>query len=97
MTGSNLCWLQLGIVLHVVLICQDELVALQKQLEEREQELRRLKEQGGAEVMTLEGSQSRERGLCYSNLLDQNSLICGKSLHILSTLFFFFFFTTLDN
>ncbi|XP_027007130.1 liprin-beta-1 isoform X2 [Tachysurus fulvidraco] len=40
---------------------EDELVAMQKQLEEREQELRRLKER--AEVVTSDGSQSREKDL----------------------------------
>lgn len=48
------------------LFVQEELVALQKQLEE--QELRRLKEQAEAEVVTSVGSQSRERGLCCSVL-----------------------------
>ncbi|XP_053506383.1 liprin-beta-1 [Ictalurus furcatus] len=42
---------------------REELVALQKQLEEQEQELRNLKEQAGAEVVTSDGSQSREKDL----------------------------------
>ncbi|XP_060759295.1 liprin-beta-1 isoform X2 [Neoarius graeffei] len=42
---------------------REELAALQMQLEEREQELKRLKEQVGAEVVTSDGSQSREKDL----------------------------------
>lgn len=53
---------------------QEELVALQKQLEECEQELRRLTEQAGAEVVTSDGSQSREKGLCCNILVNHNSL-----------------------
>lgn len=71
-TGSNIFVLVTVRQLHVVLICQEELVALQKQLEE--QELRNLKEQAGAEVVTSDGNQSREKGLCCSILADQNSL-----------------------
>lgn len=69
---------------------QEELVALQQQLGEREQELSRLNEQAGAEVMTSDGSQSREEGLCWSILADWNSLTGGNSLHTTHT------FTTLD-
>ncbi|MCI4389152.1 hypothetical protein PGIGA_G00094610 [Pangasianodon gigas] len=42
---------------------REELVALQKQLEEQEQELQRLKEQAEAEVMTSDGSQSKAKDL----------------------------------
>lgn len=64
MTGGNFFALvTVRHCVHVVLICQEELVALQKQLEEREQELRRLKKQAGVEVMTSDGSQSQEKGL----------------------------------
>lgn len=87
MTGS----LQLVYFVHVVLICQEELVALQKQLEEREQELRRLKEQAGAEVTTSDGSQSRERGLRCSIFRRKIVLPEGILLHTIHTL------TTLDK
>lgn len=75
MTGSNFfVFVTVRHSVHVVLICQEELAALQMQLEVREQELRSLKEQVGAEAVTSDGSQSRERGLCCSILVDQNSL-----------------------
>ncbi|KAI5094007.1 hypothetical protein C0J45_15731, partial [Silurus meridionalis] len=58
-----LCWLQFTHCEHVVLICQEELVALQKQLEEQEQDLRKLKKLAGAEAVTSDGSQSNVKDL----------------------------------
>ncbi|KAI5617928.1 hypothetical protein C0J50_22517, partial [Silurus asotus] len=42
---------------------REELVALQKQLEEQEQDLRKLKKLAGAEAVTSDGSQSNVKGL----------------------------------